>query len=327
MRLFFPLLLAAALLATPTVAAPAAEPSPYRLFAVQEARVAAVGYRLTTANAAWCPDIQPQFGWLLGDARLYDAARRAEALAAYGAGDADAPFVAAIAPDSPAARANVRTGTPIVAVNGIAVPPGAAERPFSRILALEALLAAQPPAAAARIGVGTTAIEITPVAGCAADFRLEPSRRAGAFAKDRIIRVNSALAEFATDDAHLAAAIAHELAHNILRHGARLDAAGVDRGALREFGRSGRLFRQTETEADRLSVWLLANAGYDPEVALRFAEAFGTRAGRPLIVGFTHPRLPTRLATIREEIAAIATVRAAGQPLRPPLIDNPPPLE
>ena len=61
-----------------------------------------------------------------------------------------------------------------------------------------------------------------------------------------------------------------------------LDAAGVDRGRFKELGRSARLFRQTEAEADRLSVWLLAGAGYDPEAAARFWRKFGRRKGRRL---------------------------------------------
>src|SRR3546814_19209974 len=56
-----------------------AEPSPYAALAGAEARVAAIGFRLTTENAAWCPARQPQFGWIWGDPRLYDAHQRAEA--------------------------------------------------------------------------------------------------------------------------------------------------------------------------------------------------------------------------------------------------------
>src|SRR3546814_2491582 len=78
----------------------------------------------------------------------------------------------------------------------------------------------------------------------------------------------------------LAAAVAHELAHNILRHRERLDAADVARGLFKGFGRSARLFRQTEIEADRLSAWPMRGAGYDPPAAVRFWGRFGTRGGR-----------------------------------------------
>src|SRR5690606_24480359 len=84
----------------PSMAAPA-EPSPYPALAAAEARVAAIGFRLTTENAAWCPVRQPQFGWIWGDPRLYDADRRAEALTVYGAHDQTHAFIAALAPASP----------------------------------------------------------------------------------------------------------------------------------------------------------------------------------------------------------------------------------
>src|SRR3546814_2637053 len=78
------------LLAIVTVAAPAiaaapaedAEDGVYAELAALEARVAAIGFRLTTANAGWCPVRQEQFGWIWGDPRLYDDRHRSAALAA-----------------------------------------------------------------------------------------------------------------------------------------------------------------------------------------------------------------------------------------------------
>ena len=102
-------------------------------------------------------------------------------------------------------------------------------------------------------------------------------------------------------DKTLVSLIAHELAHNVLRHRARLDAAGVDRGLMKQFGRNARLFRQTEVEADRLSVWLLAGAGYDPGAAVRFWTAFGQREGRPLFQAGTHPRWQDRVEALASE--------------------------
>ncbi|MBL0915092.1 MAG: M48 family metalloprotease, partial [Sphingopyxis sp.] len=165
------------------------------------------------------------------------------------------------------------------------------------------------------------------VPGCLSDFRVEAVDRPMGMAEGRLILISKGLAEFAKNDDELAAAVAHELAHNILRHRARLDAAGVDRGLGKQFGRSARLFKQTEVEADRLSAWLLAGAGYDPAAAVRFLTAFGQRKGRPLFQAGTHPKWRDRVASIEEEIRAIDAARAAGRPLEPPLIANPPPLE
>jgi hypothetical protein len=316
------------LAAVPAGATAPADPSPYAALAAIEARVAAIGFRLTTANAAWCPVQQPQFGWIWGDPRLYDADRRAEALAVYGAATRDAPFVAAIAPSSPAAAVGLRVGATVTGLQGAAVPNGADAHPFARITAIETWLAALSPSAPLALDAGDVGpLTLTPVAGCVSDFRVEASEKAGAVADGRMVLVNQGLAQFAADDDELAAAIAHELAHNVLRHRVRLDAAGVDRGFGKQFGRSARLFKQTEIEADRLSVWLLAGAGYDPAAAARFWTRFGQRKGRPLIQAGTHPPWRDRVASLEAEAELIAAARAAGQPLRPPLIDAPPPLE
>lgn len=312
-----------------SMAAPAlAQQSPYAALAATEARVATIGFRLTTANAAWCPVRQPQFGWIWGDPRLYAADRRTEALAAYGAVDQLHPYIAALAPHSPAASAGMKVGTPVTAIADAPVPDGIGDHPFARITAIEGSMAALPVDTAIALHVGAGRIvSLTPVAGCVSDFRVEANERPAAVADGRMVLVNQGLADFAADDAELAAAIAHELAHNILRHRARLDAAGVDRGLGKQFGRNARLFKQTEVEADRLSAWLLAGAGYDPAAAARFWTRFGQRGGRPLFQAGTHPRWRDRVASIEAEVAAIAAARAQGQPLRPPLIDAPPPLD
>lgn len=323
------LLVALSLLtATPASAAASGDPSPYKALAELEARVAAIGFRLTTANAAWCRVQQPQFGWIWGDPRLYAADRRPAALAAYGASDRDAPFVAAIAPTSPAAKAGMRVGAAVIGMQGRGPPDGADAHPFARITAIETMLAALPPAAPLVLDTGEVgALTLTPVAGCISDFRVEASDRTAAVADGRMVLVHQGLAEFVRDDDELAAAIAHELAHNILRHRARLDAAGVNRGLGKQFGRSARLFKQTEIEADRLSVWLLAGADYDPGAAARFWQTFGQRPGRPMFQAATHPGWRDRVASLQAESALIAAARAANQPLHPPLIDAPPPLE
>lgn len=312
-----------------SMAAPAlAQQSPYAALAATEARVAAIGFRLTTANAAWCPMRQPQFGWIWGDPRLYTPDRRTEALAAYGAKDHNHAYIAALAPASPAASAGMTVGTPVIGMASAPVPEGLGDHPFGRITAIETSVAALPIDAPLGLHIGAgRAVSVTPVAGCTSDFRVEANERPAAVADGRMVLVNQGLADFATDDAELAAAIAHELAHNILRHRARLDAAGVDRGLGKQFGRNARLFKQTEVEADRLSVWLLAGAGYDPAAAARFWARFGQRKGRPLLQASTHPNWRDRVASLQAEAATIAAARAAGQPLHPPLIDAPPPLE
>jgi hypothetical protein len=100
------------------------------------------------------------------------------------------------------------------------------------------------------------------------------------------VQISFGLAARASDS-QLSAIFAHELAHSILHHRERLSAADVKKGLLGEFGRNGRLNREAETEADLLSVHLLANAGLDPRVA---PALWRSKLGKSLSGGIFHDR-------------------------------------
>jgi predicted Zn-dependent protease len=114
--------------------------------------------------------------------------------------------------------------------------------------------------------------------------------------------VGRKLVEALPEDDLLAAALAHELAHNLLGHRARLDASG----------RSWSKVKATEREADRLSVWLLANAGYDPAAAVRFFERWGPKFDLGLLATPDHDGWKTRRATVAGEIANLRAAQAAN---------------
>ena len=266
----------------------------------QEARVAEAAYRLTTAGARWCPRIVQQPGWMLDDPRRHDAEARAS----------DTPFVAAVAPRSPAARAGIAPGTGIAAIDGEAVPT-LGDGATIRIDAVIAMLNAIDPAAAWTLtdSAGRTH-RMDPAPGCASAFRIETGG-AQAAANGQLVRLRLDLVRSVADDAELAAVAAHELAHNILRHRERL---GNDRSARR--------VRQTELEADRLSVWLLADADYDPAAAI----GFWNRHKRPLVRAASHPPRAERIAAIEAEIAAMQAARADDPAAAPTWAIVPPPL-
>lgn len=300
---------AAALSAPAPAAAQGGRPAYFSGLAQQEARLAAIAYRLTTANAGWCPQITPQPGWILGDLSRFKTGDHAAAGETYGTNDG--PFVAAVAPGSPAARAGLLRGTRIAAINGKAVPTSGNE-PTARIdEIIVALYDLDASAAWTVTDAGGRVHRLAAAPGCASAFRVELTG-AQAAANGILVRVTLKLAQSVADDEELAAVIAHELAHNILRHRERL---GGNRSAAR--------VRQTEFEADRLSVWLMAGAGYDPAAAIRFWN----RHKRPLVRAASHPPRSERIAAIEAEMAAMRVARAADPAARPSLVASPPPLE
>lgn len=310
-----------------------ADPETQSLVAMRalDGRVATIGHRLATAGLDLCADQAWLAGLVLHDLAQYGAEYRPAAIRAFGLDTG--PGVLALAVDGPAEQGGLRLDDVILRIDGEA-PDAGAMPPGPSFAGMEAILALLDQALAdgsATIEVrrdGTTmSLRVQPVRGCASRFQLIPSGRLNALADGRYVQVTTAIGNYAAADDELAAVLAHELAHNILRHRARLDAAGVQRGLLGNFGRNARLIRETEAEADRLSIYLLDRAGYDPEAAVRFWERFGRR-GLNFIGSPTHGNWRTRVAQFRVEMENIRRARAAGTSPVPPvpqsLVEAPP---
>ena len=281
-------------------------------------RVLALGYRLAVAGRELCEARQWHPGFAVHDLSQYAGSVR-ENLATLGL--LDGPGVLALVPGGPAAAAGLLRDDVLLAADGQPLPraPQGVENSFApteRIIeALEqAFSDGHARFAVRRRGIDRQ-IDVPAALGCATRFQVVPSTRLNAYADGRYVQLTSAIAAFAADDDELAALIAHELAHNILRHRVRLNEAGIDRGLLQQFGRNARLTRETEREADRFSVYLLARAGFDSRAAIRF---WARRAppGALLFAG-THPRRRDRIAAVEAEAAEVERLRRAGQDIRP----------
>lgn len=157
---------------------------------------------------------------------------------------------------------------------------------------------------------------IDAIEGCLAHAETDVSDDLNAATDGNTVQVDSGLINLvAGDDAALAAIVAHELGHIVLHHPARLTAAHVDRGLFKGFGRNARLFKQTEEEADRLSVTLLANAGYDPHAAVRYWLTYGPRLNDSGGFGSTHQSWRERAAAIAKEVDRVS--RETARPIVP----------
>jgi hypothetical protein len=231
-----------------------------------------------------------------------------------------------VVPGSAAARAGVQANDTIEAVDGkpfVVNPAGASQANTATRDAAQRLIAAEPADRPLRLTLlrHGQKREVTFAAqpGCRSRFEMLMGPGLTASADGDIVQIGSRFFE-RFDDRMIAVVVAHEFSHNILHHRDRLDAAGVKRGLLSEFGRNGRLFRQTETEADLLGVILMRNAGYDPQDAVRFWREHGGEVDGGIFRSRTHPSSSARADAVAAEIAAIPA--GAPTPYRPPLLDQ-----
>jgi len=278
-------------------------------------RVVSIVYRLGLAGRSLCPETFPLTGLAFHHLGEYRPQDRRQAIARYGVDQGVG--ILSVVGDSPAARAGIAAGDVILAVNGSALPAPAQiaaevdeNRRRERMSAAEALIEDQLRLGPARLdllrGGRPTTVTLGSVPGCPARGRLARSGQDNAFADGRYaIMTTGFLGFFRTDD-ELAVALAHELAHNILRHPQQLEAQGVpQRGIMRQIGRNARLVRATEEEADRLSVRLLAAAGYDLDAIIPFWRRLYARPDAILQIISAHPSLRVRERIIGEALSEL----------------------
>ena len=286
------------------------------------------GYRLVAANAAYCKKNVPNTGLLLHDIQQYGDS----AAARFAHGFASDIAVNAVAHGSPAAKAGVRVGDGLIAVDGIAVADVeidaeklADEQPeYRRIATISAMLAKAAADGSMMLSIVRGGveqeIELAPVQTCPSQFQIRVSDDRDASADGKMVSISSTLAEYVMGEEELAAIAAHELAHNLLDHRERLDEQGVNRGFFGQFGKSAGRIKATEIEADRLSVWLMANAGYDPQAAVRFWTRYGKEYDKGIFSASTHYRWKKRVELFEEEIAKMAAMQPVDGKYAPPLL-------
>lgn len=296
-------------------AAAADQVTAYRALVQQDLRLANIGYRLAAANAPFCERRERNPGWVIHDERQYPDREVARAAFVFRTPVA----VSAVVPGGPADAMGVKAGDGVVGLNDgvfsihteVQHKPSA-ERMETIQKALRAAMTANGPIRIAlETAGGQKQITLEPPAICASRFWVDARSKLDAGADGDGVRVTDGLMAFtANDDAELAAVVAHELSHNLLGHRERLNAAKRRTSEI----------LATEIEADRLSVWLMANAGYDPNAALRFAERYGRKTGLGIFSDGTHLRWKNRVKVMRGEIVLMKNAKRQNGLLAPPLL-------
>ena len=290
-------------------------------------RLHQIGYRLITANEPFCRSSGPKTGILLHDIRQYGDPEAARTVFGFPRELA----IHAVVTGSPAERAGLQAGDGLIAINGFSLEDYAAAPPadipendsLHRLNRFRFLLEQNVVDIAVLRDGQRIETSLAPVPACRSRFEIKPDRKRKASADGRIVSITSTLAEYFESDDEFAAVAAHELAHNLLRHRERLDAQKVNRGFFGQFGKSAQRIKAAEIEADRLSVWLMANAGYDPRAAIRFWTRYGKEHGKGIFSASTHYRWKKRVGLFEEELEKMADIEAGENGRHPPLLNLP----
>lgn len=303
---------------------PATDSSHLRLLSLTtlDQRVAGVADRLSRANAALCPTQRNSAGWALHAANLYSLDLRTSAVSDFGL-DGDLPGILAAPEGSAAGRAGLRTGDLILSVQGKDLERGSTDaKPAyagfaANVGRLDDALAQGEVEVTIRRGGARSSVTVTPERSCGYEVQLNPSDELNARADGRRLFISTALAGFTESDDELAVILGHELAHNVLGHREWDDVGGLGRSQndTREAvdgGTGGQ-----EQQADRVGLYLMARAGYDPALAAPFWRRFGSSNWRVQMPQWGHASAQTRARRLDEVRAEIEAKRSAGVALLP----------
>ncbi len=276
-----------------------AQPSashPLQVFQQREDLLFRVGYLLATSNAAFCENRIAVSGFLHHDAEAYGE----PAAVRYLFGLVGDIGIQSVAPGSPAYEAGLRQNDTLislanepVAERWVPTNPGW-KRASAIDDTLEAALAKGPVTVVWANANGFNAASLQPAVACASRFELIGSSKTASADGNRVI-IGKDFPGFAYEEDEFAAAIAHEMAHNLLGHHVLLERTGRNRESV----------RLSERDADRLMPWLLANAGYEPAAAVRFMKQWGPKHGGGIFRKRTHDGWDERVEFIEAELSLI----------------------
>lgn len=233
---------------------------------------------------------------------------------------------------SGAARAGLKVGDGLVAAGGKPLPTGknalsGAGAVFGPLVARQASL----PLTIERDG-GKRELAIPVTRACAFGIELGNADNINAYADGSRVMVTRGMIGFTRNDDELAYVLAKTLAHNMLGHAAvQRNSATIgsiidnlmrmrpDESLLIGSGGIKAMPADLDANADRLSLYMLARAGYNIDGVDDFWKRLASTYPATVLNGYTanHPATDSRLSVIGKTIAEIKAKRSAKKPLVP----------
>ena len=240
--------------------------------------------------------------------------------------------VTGVLPGSGAARAGIKRGDILLSVEDKPLPQGEnAERQAATVLA--PLVTGRPNV---RMSIqrdgGALAVTVPLTYACAFGIELGNTDNVTAYADGHRILISRGMLNAAGNDDELAAVLAKEMAHNILSHASRMKMNATVGGIIDNLirmhpdmstmvGLSGvkPMTKEMDAMADRLSLYLLARAGYSVDNAVSFWERMASQYPATSLTAYTalHPATDFRLDAMKKTIVDIKRKQAMRKPLMP----------
>ena len=233
---------------------------------------------------------------------------------------------------SGAMRAGIRPGDILQSIQDQPLPLGAqAESEAARLLA-PLLKNATDIAVLVLREERPIRLTIPLTAACAFSMEIGHAPLVNAYADGRRIMITRGMLDFLGGDEELAVILAREMAHNVLQHAAAQQmtatAASVidallplqpDAAALASRGGLRPMPAKADQEADRLAMYLLARAGYDPAITARTMEKLAQAypASQNNTYTALHPWTSERRQSIQTTLNEIRQKQMSKNPLLP----------
>ena len=297
-----------------------------------QARLSRVAWPLLRAAAPMCGEaVRPMIGVYFTNRHTYTKDFRETASEYLGVGKA--PQATFLVPGSPAARAGMKERDVLLSIDGEAAPEG--RRSVSELTDLfkEKLKSGEPVVLGVRRGKQEKQFTVRPEESCDSQPLLADKDVINAFADGDNILVTRGMLRFVENDNELGFVIAHELAHNAMKHidaqrrnfwlGSIVDIVAIANGIY-----SPGLFASAaarvhagefEAEADYVALYIMARAGEPIDQAPTFWRRVAAEHPKSIegSILSTHPTTPERFMAMEKSIQEIHAKQAAGLPLDP----------